>query len=323
MYPLHFIPIGKEKLWGGTQLKQFLKKPFHNNSIGESWEISALPKNVSVVSNGNLKGKNLTDLITTFKEKLVGKKVYQKFKNEFPILIKFIDAQKDLSIQVHPDDALAKKRHNSLGKNEMWYIIDAKKNAQVIMGFNKKQTAKSFLNHLENNQLEKILNYEKVIKGNVFFIPAKKIHSIGKGILLTEIQQTSNITYRIYDWNRKNEKGKTRELHTDLALKSIDYEYKKNSKIFYDKQKNHLANVIKKPYFTTKSIIVNSENLVLFNPQQNSFFIYICVAGKGVTYRCNNINEKLAFGQTMLVPACIKKIIFSGKNTELLQVCID
>jgi len=323
LYPLHFIPIGKEKLWGGNKLKQFLKKPFNNNAIGESWEISAVPKNISIVSNGDLKGNSLTELVTTFKEKLVGKKVYQQFKNEFPLLIKFIDAKKDLSIQVHPNDELSKNRHNSFGKNEMWYIINAKKNAELIMGFNKKQTPESFQKHLENNDLEKNLNYKKVAKGDVFFIPTGKIHAIGKGILLAEIQQTSDITYRIYDWNRKNKNGKKRKLHTSLALDAIDYNSSKNNALFYKTKNNHLEKIIKTPYFNIKNIIVNSENLAIVNTKQNSFFIYICVLGKEVTYSYNHINGKLSFGQTMLVPACIKKIVFCGKNTKLLQVSID
>jgi len=224
LYPLKFKPIFKDKIWGGNKIKTLLNKDFSPlPNCGESWEISGVQDEISVVSNGFLIGNNLQELIEIYMGDLVGDQVYQKYGIEFPLLIKFIDAHDDLSIQVHPNDKLAMQRHNAYGKTEMWYIIDADRGAKLISGFNTEVTKDAYIKHLENNTLNLILNYEEVKAGDVFFMPAGRVHAIGKGILLTEIQQTSDITYRIYDYNRKGTDGKPRELHTSLALDAIDF----------------------------------------------------------------------------------------------------
>lgn len=228
LYPLKFNPILKDKIWGGSKLKTVLNKDFSPlPNAGESWEISGVEGDVSVVSNGFLEGNNLEELIEIYMGDLVGDHVYENFGIEFPLLIKFIDANDVLSIQVHPDDVLSKERHNAFGKTEMWYVIEADKGSELIVGFNQKVDKDTYIKKLEEGRLEEILNNEPVAKGSCFFIPAGRVHAIGKGILLAEIQQTSDVTYRIYDFNRTDDKGTPRELHTELAVDAIDYSFEK------------------------------------------------------------------------------------------------
>lgn len=228
LYPLSFQTIFKDKIWGGEKIKTVLRKDFSPlPNCGETWELSGVKGNVSVVKDGPLSGMALTDLIKQFKGSLLGEKVWQTSGEEFPLLVKFIDANDDLSIQVHPQDELAMQRHQSLGKTEMWYIFQADPGAQLISGFNQPMDENTYLKHLETKQLDKIMNYENVTAGDVYFMPAGRVHSIGKGCLLAEIQQTSDVTYRIYDFDRKDDKGQTRELHTEQALAAIDYHFTK------------------------------------------------------------------------------------------------
>ena len=224
MYPLLFKTIFKDKIWGGEKIHTILGKDFSPlPNCGETWEISGVKGTISEVKDGALAGKDLVSLINEYKGKLVGEKVYKQFGNEFPLLIKFIDANDDLSIQVHPGDQLAKERHDSFGKTEMWYILQADEGAKLNAGFNNEINEAIYLEHLKKNTLDEILNFEKVKAGDVFFLPAGRVHYIGKGVCLAEIQQTSDITYRIYDFDRKDDKGNTRELHTEQALAAIDY----------------------------------------------------------------------------------------------------
>ena len=218
LYPLTFTPIFKERIWGGEKLEKELHKPIHQPLIGESWEVSTVKGDISVIDNGALKGTSLQTLIEQAPEALLGRAVYKRFGTDFPLLIKFIDAAQDLSIQVHPDDALAKARHNSFGKTEMWYIMEADPNASIIIGFNRNVSKEEYQSHLENKTLSQLLNYEKVSHGDMFFIPAGKIHAIGAGVLLAEIQQTSDITYRVYDFDRKDDAGNLRELHLEQSI---------------------------------------------------------------------------------------------------------
>jgi len=222
--PLKFKPIYKEKPWGGNKLKKYLNKNIASDNTGESWEISTVPSNYSMVETGYFKNKNLQALVEEYKENLVGKKVYEEFGNNFPLLIKFIDAADDLSIQVHPDDKMAKKLHQSFGKNELWHILQADPGSLLYIGFKENTDQEKYLQKLENGQLEDLLNKIEVKAGDTFYIPAGTVHAIGKGVLLAEVQQTSDLTYRIYDWNRLGLDGKPRELHTDLALKAIDFD---------------------------------------------------------------------------------------------------
>jgi len=269
-YPLKFTPILQEKIWGGSKLKTLLNKDSNKNNIGESWELSAVKNNISVVANGAYKGTDLNTLLSQFKGELVGEKIYKNFGNNFPLLIKFIDAKEALSIQLHPNDALAKKRHNSFGKTEMWYVMQADENANLIVGLKEDCTQETYLKYLSENNISDLLNIDVVKPGDVYFIPTGRIHAIGAGVLLAEIQQTSDITYRIYDWDRKDNTGKGRELHTDLALDAIDFKAQESYKTVYKSEPNKINEVVKCPYFTTNTINLNGE-IAIDNTQKDSF----------------------------------------------------
>src|SRR3569833_2280441 len=252
LYPLKFKSIYKDKIWGGQKIRTYLHKDFGNlPNCGETWEISGVKSDVSVVAEGALAGESLADLLEKFKDQLVGKKVYNHFGNIFPLMVKFIDAIDDLSIQVHPNDELAKKRHNSFGKTEMWYVIESDPGSTLISGFNKETNEQEYLDKLNSGHIMDILNREDANAGDVFFLPAGRVHTIGKGLLIAEIQQTSDITYRIYDFDRVDDKGNKRELHTEEALAAIDYKHYPEYKTNYKPQKNKPVHVVSCPYFTT------------------------------------------------------------------------
>jgi len=256
LYPLKFKSIFKSKIWGGDKIKTLFGKNYSPlPNCGESWELSGVQENISIVSNGFLKNNNLQELIDIYMDELVGNKVFDKFGSEFPILIKFIDANDILSIQVHPDDELSKKRHKAFGKTEMWYIIDAINNAEIITGFKQKIDKNIYIKHLNDNTLKNILNIEKIKPDDVLFIPAGRIHSIGSGIFLAEIQQTSDVTYRIYDWDRKDDSGNQREIHTDLALDAIDFDIPDNYKTKYESKLNSTSKIVECNYFNTNIIV--------------------------------------------------------------------
>ena len=223
LYPFKFQPILKSIIWGGSEISKFKNLDEVEDGIGESWEVSAVKGSISVIKNGELSGTSLDELIKEAKGQLVGEKVYEKYGNKFPLLIKFIDAQDDLSIQVHPNDELAKKRHNSFGKTEMWYIVKAKPDAFVIPGFKEKITPEQYLEKVKDNTFTDTLQKQYVKKDEVYFLPAGRVHAIGSGCFIAEIQQSSDITYRIYDYNRKDANGNPRELHTELAKDAINY----------------------------------------------------------------------------------------------------
>lgn len=308
-----------EKIWGGDKLKTLLNKDSHKNQIGESWEISGVKDNVSVVANGEFKGKSLNDIINNYPEEMLGSKNTKRFGTEFPLLIKFIDAKKDLSIQLHPGDALAKERHNSFGKTEMWYVMQADKDSNLIVGFNDDMDKDTYLKHLENNTLTQILNFDKVSSGDAYFIEAGRVHAIGSGVLLAEIQQTSDITYRVYDWDRVDENGNERELHNDIALDAFNFDLKDDFRIDYLKDINISNEMVSCPFFITNFI-----NLVGHIERQNnhgSFVIYICVEGNCVVTN-QDFNEILKKGETLLVPAAIDNYTIEGKEAKLLEVYI-
>ena len=223
LYPMTFKPILKKIIWGGSDICPFKGITPVQEGIGESWELSHVEGNYSVVDNGALEGKTLDELIRTYGKQLLGEKVVEQFGSIFPLLIKFIDARDNLSIQVHPDDELAKKRHNSFGKTEMWYVINAAKGAGLYSGFSKQINVDEYVKRVEDNTIMDVLQRYEVNPGDVFFLPAGRVHAIGAGCFIAEIQQTSNITYRIYDYDRKGPDGKGRELHTELAKDAIDY----------------------------------------------------------------------------------------------------
>lgn len=321
-YPIKFQPILKEKIWGGEKLAKILNKQSENINIGESWEISDVKEDISIVVNGELKGQSLQELIKTYRAGLVGENVYKNFGDNFPLLIKFIDAKEALSIQVHPNDDLAKERHNSFGKTEMWYVMQAEDEGDLIVGFNKNSSKEEYVEHLESKQLLKILNQEKVKKGDVYFIPTGRVHAIGAGVLLAEIQQTSDITYRIYDWDRLDDKGKSRELHTELALDAIDYSSQEKYTTEYKKETNKSTLVVDCNYFTTNLLTVNGEVNLNYS-DKDSFIIYMCVAGEVVINYKDSKQERLVKGETILIPANLNEYrIVSLKKSELLEVYI-
>ncbi len=322
LYPLKFTPIAKETIWGGNKLQEELNKDFSpEKKIGESWEISGVPKDISVVANGALKGKNLSELIQDYSGQLLGNKNAQKFKSEFPLLIKFIDANDVLSIQVHPDDELAKKRHNSFGKTEMWYVLAAEKESNLIVGFNQQVDQNLYQQKLEAGKLEEILNVEQVEKGSTYFIPAGRVHAIGKGILVAEIQQTSDITYRMYDWNRTDAQGHGRELHTKLALDAIDYSLEERYETQYADSLNQSSQLATCEYFTTNKLTFDQEIKKDYS-KLDSFVIYMCLDGEfEIEYATGNIT--LEKGETILIPAKLKDLVLKPKDqVEMLEVYI-
>ena len=318
---IKFEPILKDKIWGGEKLASLLNKQSKRKDIGESWEISDVEGDTSIVTNGHLKGKNLKELISEFKSDLVGENIYSHFGEKFPLLIKFIDAKEALSIQLHPNDTLAKERHNSFGKTEMWYVMQADKNANLIVGFQKEVSSEDYIKHLETKSLLDILNVDEVQKGDVYFIPTGRVHAIGAGVLLAEIQQTSDVTYRIYDWDRPNPDGTFRDLHTEEAIDAIDYSAKDSYKTEYSKKENASSEIVSCQYFTTNVLPIKGE-ISINHQEKDSFVIYMCVEGN-VTFQYENQTEKLKTGETILVPACIKNIkIIADQASELLEVYI-
>jgi mannose-6-phosphate isomerase len=323
LYPLKFTPIIKDKIWGGTKLKDLLHKNITSDKAGESWEISGVAENISVVSEGFLEGNSLQDLLEVYMGDLVGQKVFDWFGTDFPLLIKYIDAADDLSIQVHPNDEKAAERHNSFGKTEMWYVMQADKGSKLISGFSKKIKKNLFLEKLEQNKLLGILNQEPVEYGDVFFIPAGRIHAIGKGCLIAEIQQTSDITYRVYDFDRKDDKGNPRELHTDLAVDIIDYNYCGEYKTNYQHTLNKPSCLIECNYFTTNIIEIEDaveRDMIAFD----SFVIYMCIEGSAEIVVENEVSTFISKGETVLVPAEISHYYLqTEEKAKLLEVYIS
>lgn len=324
LYPLKFTPIYKDKIWGGNKIKTVLNKDFGDlPNCGESWELSGVEGNVSVVANGYLEGNTLEELIEVYMGDLVGDQVFDKFGIEFPLLIKFIDANDDLSIQVHPDDKLSEKRHNAFGKTEMWYVLQADPGSKLQVGFNQQVDAEVYLEKLAKNQLTDILNFEEVAAGDTYFIPAGRVHAIGKGILLAEIQQTSDITYRIYDYDRRDSEGNPRELHTDLALDAIDFtifpEYKTKAAV----KANESVQLVQCPYFTTNVLQLTQVVEKDYN-EQDSFVIFICLEGT-VEIETESGSESITKGETILIPASIESVTLKPQDStvKLLEVTID
>jgi len=322
LYPLKFHPIFKDKIWGGEKIRTVLKKDFAPlPNCGESWEISGVKHNESVIKNGDLAGKNLKEIIHEFKGKLLGNTVFDKFKDDFPLLIKFIDANDDLSIQVHPNDTLALNRHNSFGKTEMWYIIHADDDAELITGFNQKMDIQTYLKNFKEGTLLNILNKEKVFSDDVFFIPAGRIHTIGKGLLLAEIQQSSDVTYRIYDFDRIDQYGNTRELHIDQALDAIDYDYYSDLKTSYKDMDDTPVGLVRSKYFTTNKLLLKNpmdRNIQIYD----SFVIYICLGGKGYIEQGNEYTS-IEMGEVILIPADLYHYtIIPERQLKLLETFV-
>ena len=323
LYPLKFTPILKDKIWGGTRLGELLKKKNASSKCGESWEISGYGKDISVVSNGIYSGKKLTDLISKYKGKLLGESVYHRFKKDFPLLVKFIDANDDLSVQVHPNDKMAKERHKSFGKTEMWYVMESNPGSKLISGFNQPMTPQRFLKQVTEKKVVDVLNFEETAPGDVFFLPSGRIHAIGSGILLAEIQQSSDITYRVYDWDRFDYQGNPRELHLNLSLEAIDYEFHGNYRESYTLKKNGTTNIVQCPYFITN--LIDCDVPVSKNYEAiDSFVIFISVDGM-VTLDCGTHGKiTIEKGESVLLPASIKEIIINPETeSKILEVYIS
>lgn len=319
LYPLKFTPIIKEKIWGGQKLKELFNKDFIGQANGgESWELSSVTGDISVVANGSLQGATLTELIAEYKEKLVGKVVYDNFGNEFPLLIKYIDANDDLSVQVHPDDKLAKLRHNSFGKTEMWYVLEADKGAELISGFSQTIAPNEYQQLLDDGKFIDVLAKHKVGTGDIYFMPAGRIHAIGRGVMVAEIQQTSDVTYRVYDYDRRDASGNGRQLHVDEALEAINFKDKDSGKIYYLLSENGSTQLVDCPYFKTK-ILKIKECLHRDYADIDSFVILMCVEG-GASVDVGDTKYLLNFGETMLIPAEIETLSIMADNAKLLEV---
>jgi len=322
LYPLKFKPVFKEKIWGGQKIKTRMGLDFSPlRNCGEAWVISGVSGSQTVVSNGYLKGNELNDLVEVFMDDLVGEKIFEKFKNEFPILVKFIDANDYLSIQVHPNDELAAKRKLNSGKSEMWYILDADPGACLFTGFNREMDRNRYQEYLKNNLLGEILNKETANPGDVFYIPSGRIHALGPGILLAEIQQTADTTYRIYDWGRLDDQGKSRELNTELALDALDFHSCDSYRTQYRKVINKPVNLIDTPFFTSNVLDFNKP-LEKDYTYLDSFILYVCVEGRAeIRFQSDKI--KVQAGETVLIPAVIEEVfLIPDPNCRILEVYI-
>jgi mannose-6-phosphate isomerase len=320
LYPLKFKPVFKEKIWGGQKIRTSMGLDFSPlPNCGEAWVLSGVPGSESIVVNGFLEGNTLNELLEIYMDELVGEKVFDNHNEEFPILIKFIDSNDWLSIQVHPDDELARERGFLNGKSEMWYVLEAEPGAELIAGFRKEVDKETYRELLKEKKLTEVLNSEKAAAGDVFYMPAGRIHAMGPGILIAEIQQTSDTTYRIYDWDRTDEAGNARELHTDLALDAIDFNVRESYRSRYKPVRNEVAAMVHSPYFNTNMILVN-EPLIREYGLLDSFVIHLCVEG---TYRIEfeGGSETAKKGDAVLVPAVIDDIrIVPDGNAAVIEI---
>ena len=320
-----FKPLLKQTIWGGEAIAAFKNVETDLHSIGESWEISAVEGYLSVVADGKDEGKTIVELIDEQKEGLVGKEVYARFGNTFPLLIKFIDARRDLSIQVHPDDATAMQRHGTRGKTEMWYIVKADEGSHIKLGFNQPMSKEDYSRMVEDNSIIKVLNEQVVKQGDVFFLPAGRVHSVGAGVFLAEIQETSDITYRIYDYGRKDPNGKERELHTELARDVIDYSARKDYQTHYKEEHDKRVALIDCQFFTT-NLIEPSKVFHADYSELDSFVVMMCMDG-GATITAHKADgeewRSIEQGSTVLLPASTLSVDIDPKGKcRLLEVFV-
>lgn len=314
--PIIFVPYLKSVIWGGNKICEYKGITQPEPNIGESWEISAVPGHESVVAEGAYKGLTITELIDRFGAELLGDRVMQRYDGEFPLLIKLIDAADNLSVQVHPDDELAKKRHNSLGKTEMWYIIQADKGAKIYAGLNTRMTPEDYVRRVAEGTFAETLAVHDSHADDVFFLPAGRVHAIGAGNLLAEIQESSDITYRIYDYDRRDVAGNPRELHTEQAKDAIDYtvlsEYK-NPPVPSDIAD---CEIVKCDHFTTDRILLDGKMPLTLDP--SSFTVLMCLKGE-VTLKYPAGEMTVSAGSTVLVPAAMTNLSLEGKATLLVS----
>ena len=312
-YPLTFTPILKDRIWGGTKLKSYLNKSIVSETTGESWEISTVPGDISVVASGVFEGKNINEIIDLHPTEILGKSVIARFGKQFPLLFKFNDAKEDLSIQLHPNDELAKQRHNSFGKTEMWYVMQADEASRLVVGFKNDSNQQEYLEKLADKKLVSLLEEYPVKKGDVFYLETGTIHAIGAGVVVAEIQQTSDVTYRIYDWDRVDANGNGRELHTELALEAINYNTT-NSKIEYSEEPNQSTKVVDCPYFKTN--IIALQDRFIWKKSNDAFTVFMCTNGQ-FELVLNGEIMRYQMGDTILIPAIIDHLTLKGKATVL------
>jgi mannose-6-phosphate isomerase len=316
LYPLKFDPIYKQIVWGGTNISRFFHRNISLDKVAESWELCCRAEGTSIVSSGNLKGMSFQNVINKYRGKLLGEKTYNTFGTRFPLLIKLIDANENLSVQVHPGDAYARINGDNCGKNELWYILDAKENSRLVYGVNENETKADFSKAVSENNTEQALHIVNVKPGDAFYVPAGKVHAILSGILIAEIQQNSNTTYRIYDWGRVDKNGIGRTLNTDKAFDVIDFDSLNLPAIIFRPDTNQdfsLDVVLRSEYFNVDKISVHP----LYNSTTTGgFIIFMCIKGSG-TILYDGGSCEVALGETVLFPACIGKFVITGVITLL------
>jgi len=322
LYPFKFLPLFKNKVWGGNKIKSlgFNYDPLPN--CGELWALSSLPGNESVIANGFLADNTINEALEIYMSEILGEKNFDHFGTDFPLLFKIIDANDDLSIQVHPDDHLAQQRGMPFGKTEMWYVIESDPGATIVDGFSRQTTPDQYQQHLQQGNLEQLLHLENTQAGDTFFIPAGRVHAIGKGNLFAEIQQSSDCTYRIYDYNRPDTNGQLRQLHIAEALDAIDFSPTADGKTHYQYSPNSTTQLAQCPYFTTNLIALDKPLRKNFS-SLDSFVVYLCVDGIAAVKSLETI-VPLHMGECALVPAVADTVeLFSEGPAKLLEVYID
>ena len=320
MKPLKFNALLKSTLWGGDKIIPFKNLDVQQENVGESWEISGVKGNETIVADGPYAGKKLNELVEELKGKLVGEDNYQRFGNEFPLLIKFIDARQDLSIQVHPTDEIAKLQGKERGKTEMWYLMDSDKDATLLCGLKKKITPEEYAQMVENDTIVDAIDRYEVKEGDCFFLPAGRIHAIGTGCFLAEIQQTSDVTYRIYDFKRKDKDGNYRQLHTKEAAECINYNVESNYRTDYTPVKNQGVSLVQCPYFNT-AVYDLDEPMTIGYSELDSFVILIGLKGNATITDNEGNTFTLQAGESVLVPATTETLKVDG-NIKFLETYV-
>ena len=324
-YPLLFEPNLHPVIWGGNRLRPYKGMEPSNEPIGESWEVSAVPTSTSIISNGKWKGSDLISVIGKYPEEILGKTVNERYGGKLPLLVKFIDAKRDLSIQVHPNDEMAMREHGKMGKSEMWYIIKADEGSHLYAGFKHEITPDEYQRRIADGTITDVLADHTVKTGDVFYLPAGRVHAICGGIMLAEVQQSSDVTYRIYDYNRPGMDGKPRELHTELAAKALDYRVEKNYRTEYAETTDRAIQIIDSPYFDVRVMEITvpfHRNLMKYD----SFIISMCMEGS-CKIRVRSTGEEIVLkeGHSTLIPASIADydvIPLDGK-AHILDAFID
>ena len=325
LYPLQFEPNLHSVVWGGNQLRPYKGLEPSDEPIGESWEVSAVPSSTSIVSNGVYAGKDIISVINDHPDAILGKKVNEKYNGKLPLLVKFIDAKCDLSIQVHPNDEMAMCEHGKMGKSEMWYVIKADEGAHLYAGFKQEITPEEYQQRIADGTITNVLADHQVKAGDVFYLPAGRVHAICGGILLAEVQQSSDVTYRIFDYNRPGMDGKPRELHTELAAKALDYHVIDNYRTEYTETSNKAVQIIDSPYFSVRVMEVSKafhRNLLKYD----SFIITMCIEGDcKIRVRSTGDEFELKQGNSTLIPAAIADydIIPQSGKSRILDAFID